>query len=66
MAYLDADVINVVSFIKHDDALLVQLSGHHVRHLYALVQSKHDILVHIAEVALGAAAFEFRVSNWPY
>ena len=66
MAYLYADVINVVSFIKHDDALLVQLSGYHVRHLYALFQSKHDSLVYIAGVDCGAAAFESRVSDWAY
>lgn len=32
-AHLDADVIDVVCLIEHDDTFLLQLTRHHLRHL---------------------------------
>lgn len=36
MLYLYADIVDVVRLIKHYNALLLQLSRHHVRHLRSI------------------------------
>ncbi len=37
--YLNTDVVNIVSFIENDHTLLLQLTGHHLRHLRACAGS---------------------------
>ena len=36
-SHLDANIVDVVSFIEDDHALLFQFTGHHLGHLHTLV-----------------------------
>lgn len=59
-AHLNAHIVNVVGFIKDHNALLFQLPGNHVGHLYSRCQHEHCQRLCTAQTILTVSTFPLR------